>query len=238
MVCVLATIAAACGGLSAKTTVTGPTATRCQISVGTPSSSFTASGGTGTVSVGVSRECTWTARSQAAWVELTSGQNGQGEGTVAYRVTANPDPVARQAAIAINGEQVPIRQSSAPPPPPTPPPAPNPTPQPPPTPPPAPNPTPQPPPTPPPAPLPTPQPPPTPPPAPNPSVQIEGSVHHLRGRCPSLRFRIGSDVVMTTGATHFSRGSCQAVKEKRHVTATGARRHDGVLIAAEVVIGR
>ena len=60
--------------------------------------SFGATGGTGEVKVSVARECAWSASSQAAWVEITAGREGQGDGTVSYRVAPNVDPLTRKAA--------------------------------------------------------------------------------------------------------------------------------------------
>src|SRR5687767_1816839 len=67
--------------------VTGPNVTRCQPTLSSPSTSYGPSGGTGTVAVAVERECAWTASASAPWIVLTSGQQGQGEGTVSYRIS-------------------------------------------------------------------------------------------------------------------------------------------------------
>ena len=76
--------------------------------------SFGPSGGTGTVAVTVARECSWSVSSQSAWVAITSGASGQGDGTVAYRVAENADPVARQTALTVSDKQVTIGQQAAP----------------------------------------------------------------------------------------------------------------------------
>ena len=68
----------------------------------------------GTVSVVVSRECQWSARSGASWVTITSGAEGQGNGSVAYRVAENADPVARQASLVVVERQVSVAQQAAP----------------------------------------------------------------------------------------------------------------------------
>jgi hypothetical protein len=37
--------------------------------------------------------CTWTATSNASWLTITSGASGNGSGTVAFDVAANPGGV-------------------------------------------------------------------------------------------------------------------------------------------------
>ncbi len=109
----LACPAAACGSSTA-TSVTSPTAVRCQARLTNSSPSFAASGGTGSIAIGVARECAWTVTSQAAWVSITSATQGQGDGTVSYRVTENPDPVTRQAAVGVSDQRVTVSQAAAP----------------------------------------------------------------------------------------------------------------------------
>jgi hypothetical protein len=79
---------------------------------GTPSS-FTPSGGAGTISIAVGRECAWSASSQAPWIAITSAAQGQGDGTVTYRVAENEDPVAREGTVAVSDRQVTVPQEAA-----------------------------------------------------------------------------------------------------------------------------
>lgn len=107
--------AAACGSsTSTVTNVTAPTGVRCQTSLTNSTSSFGSSGGTGTLTIGASRECSWSAESRSAWVTITSGAQGQGDGTVTYRVAENADPIGRQAALAVGGHEVGVAQQAAP----------------------------------------------------------------------------------------------------------------------------
>lgn len=101
-------------GSSAVTSVTGPTAARCQATVTNSSSGFGASGGTGTLSVSIDRECSWSATTPAAWIQLASPTSGQGNGSVPYSVAANPDPVARQGTIVVANAQASVSQGAAP----------------------------------------------------------------------------------------------------------------------------
>jgi hypothetical protein len=81
----------------------------------TPSpSDFGPDGGTGTLTIGVERECTWSASSQVGWIQVTSGRDGQGDGKVSFRVTANADPVARRGTIVVGDGSTNLTQRGAP----------------------------------------------------------------------------------------------------------------------------
>ena len=56
-------------------------------------------GGSGTFSVITPERCLWSARSEASWVTVTSGQQGTGNGTVSYVVERNRDATARAGTI-------------------------------------------------------------------------------------------------------------------------------------------
>jgi hypothetical protein len=106
----------ACGS-SATTSVTAPssaTSARCQPNVSSPTTSFGSGGGAGTVSVTVERDCTWSVTTQSPWIAFTSSANGQGDGSVAYRISANADPVSRTGSIDIADRHVSIAQDAAP----------------------------------------------------------------------------------------------------------------------------
>jgi hypothetical protein len=102
-----------CGG-SGTTAVTGPSTTRCQASVSNPAAGLDSSGASGTISVTVGRECSWTASSQAAWIDITSGKQGQGDGKVGFRVAANPDATQRTGALVVADRRVDVSQKAAP----------------------------------------------------------------------------------------------------------------------------
>jgi hypothetical protein len=71
-----------------------------------------AAGGTGTLSIGVARDCAWTAASDAAWVVITSANSGQGEASIEYRVAANTEPAPRRTAIDVNHIKGAINQAT------------------------------------------------------------------------------------------------------------------------------
>ena len=49
----------------------------------------------------------------AQWAVITSGAQGQGDGTIEFRVDQNPDPVARSCAIVIGGQKITLEQQPA-----------------------------------------------------------------------------------------------------------------------------
>ena len=61
----------------------------CTYSISPTNASFSASGGTGSVSVTTQAGCPWTASSGAAWMTITSGSSGSGNGTVNYSIASN-----------------------------------------------------------------------------------------------------------------------------------------------------
>ena len=107
---------AGCGS-STTTSVTAPTETttsRCQPTLRGSQTSFGPSGGTGTLTIGVERECAWTAASLASWIELTSSRQGQGDATVSFRVQPNGDPVVRRSGLSVGEQRLDLSQDAAP----------------------------------------------------------------------------------------------------------------------------
>jgi hypothetical protein len=82
----------------------------CTVSIAPANVSITGSGGSGASSVTSPAGCGWTAASGAAWVTITSGATGSGNGVVNYAVAANTGP-ARTAALAIGGQTATVSQS-------------------------------------------------------------------------------------------------------------------------------
>jgi hypothetical protein len=101
-----------CG--SSSQTITQPSQQRCGISANTETLSFTPDGGTGTVRIAASRECNWTARSDAPWITLSPPLTGQGEGTVSFRVASNADPGVRTGGVSIEDQRLQISQGGRP----------------------------------------------------------------------------------------------------------------------------
>src|SRR5262245_8634309 len=111
----MAAAAIGCGSsATTSTTATAPTSSRCQISLNSPSQTFGPPGGTAQITVNFARECSWSSSTSASWIEFTSGKDGQGDGTIAYRVKVNPDPVARRSSIVVGDQHADVAQDPAP----------------------------------------------------------------------------------------------------------------------------
>ena len=61
----------------------------CAYAIAPPNQSFTETGGTGSIAVTTTSTCPWTAVSSAAFVTVTSGASGTGNGTVNFSVAVN-----------------------------------------------------------------------------------------------------------------------------------------------------
>ena len=84
----------------------------CTITIDPTSVSPGAAGGSGSVAVTANAaDCGWTAVSQEAWVNVTGGGSGTGNGTVQYLVNANVAPGPRQGAILIGGQTFSLSQA-------------------------------------------------------------------------------------------------------------------------------
>ncbi len=83
----------------------------CNYTILPLSQSYTASEGTGSVSVTPSgNSCEWTAASNDSWVTITSGSSGTGEGSVGYTVAENSNCIPRSGSMTIAEEIVIIDQ--------------------------------------------------------------------------------------------------------------------------------
>ncbi len=83
-------------------------------SINPTSASVSGAGGTGSVAVvAFSGSTAWTVSSAVAWVTVTSGSSGMGNGTVNYLVDANPSTSPRTGTIMIGGFSFTISQAGA-----------------------------------------------------------------------------------------------------------------------------
>lgn len=86
-------------------------AAACTFSLDPTSASFSAGGGTGSVTVTASAgTCAWTAASNDNWVTVTSGASGTGSGTVNYSVGQNSG-TARTGTMTLGGRTFTVNQS-------------------------------------------------------------------------------------------------------------------------------
>jgi PKD repeat protein/GH25 family lysozyme M1 (1,4-beta-N-acetylmuramidase) len=88
----------------------------CSYSITPASRSHEAAAASDIVSVGAGAGCGWTATSNAAWITVTSGATGSGNGTVGYSVAANPAQSARTGTLTIAGKTFTVTQAAASPP--------------------------------------------------------------------------------------------------------------------------
>src|SRR5919197_286339 len=104
---------AACS--SSHTSLVGPTSdSKCQVVATVSPPTFTANGGSGTVTISTSRDCTWTVATTTSWVSLNGDRSGQGEASIAYSVAANPVPATRSGTIVVGSQTVEVTQAAAP----------------------------------------------------------------------------------------------------------------------------
>ncbi|TAL00326.1 MAG: PKD domain-containing protein [Verrucomicrobia bacterium] len=83
----------------------------CTYSLSPVSTSMTASGGSGNVSVTAIAGCAWSATANDAWITITSGGSGSGNGTVSYSVAANGSSSSRSGTLTIGGQTFTVNQS-------------------------------------------------------------------------------------------------------------------------------
>ena len=94
----------------------------CTIDISPPSASFSSGEATGSFAVSAPGGCEWAATSAVAWLRVTSGSPGSGNGTVSYSVERNRDTSSRTSTIAVGERSFTVTQSGEPQPPPPPPP--------------------------------------------------------------------------------------------------------------------
>jgi hypothetical protein len=85
---------------------------RCAIEISPRSASVGKDSGSGSFAVTAASQCQWTATSSAAWLAVTSGSPGTGNGTVAYSVERNRDVNPRTATITVGGGTFTVNQAA------------------------------------------------------------------------------------------------------------------------------
>jgi hypothetical protein len=84
----------------------------CSYSINPQFQAFAANGGSGTINVIAEERCAWQAVSSAGWITITSTNVGVGNGTVAYRVEANPSATGRADSVIVAGRTFSVKQKS------------------------------------------------------------------------------------------------------------------------------
>lgn len=87
--------------------------TGCVVSLNPTSQLGAVGGGSGSVAVATDASCTWTAVSNAAWIAVTSGATGAGNGTVQFTFEANVTGMPRTGTITIGGQPFTINQAGS-----------------------------------------------------------------------------------------------------------------------------
>ena len=82
----------------------------CTYSISPSSQQFNASGGTESVGVIAADDCSWTAKSNANWIVITSGSSGNGNGSVTYTVAASTGDSQRTGTMSIAGRTFNVTQ--------------------------------------------------------------------------------------------------------------------------------
>jgi all-beta uncharacterized protein/BACON domain-containing protein len=83
----------------------------CTYSISPSSQNVASSGGAVSVAVTAPASCSWTAVSNAAWIGVSSGSSGSGNGTVQLAIAANAD-AERRGTVTIAGETFTAVQSN------------------------------------------------------------------------------------------------------------------------------
>jgi len=83
----------------------------CTYSINPTNKTFSSDGGTGNITVNTPSGCLWNAvSSDNSWITITSGNSGNGQGTVNYSVTPNPGSIVRNGSITVAGQTFNITQ--------------------------------------------------------------------------------------------------------------------------------
>jgi hypothetical protein len=101
--------------IAGKTFTVTQAALVCSFSISPTSASFPSAGGTGSIAVTATAGCAWTARSNVAWITITAGASGTGNGTVRYSVAANTVATSRTGTLTVAGKTFTVTQAAAPP---------------------------------------------------------------------------------------------------------------------------
>jgi hypothetical protein len=100
------------GNVSVSNGTTGSQAPTCTFSLSGSGQAFTATGGSGNVTVTTSTGCAWSATSSESWLTVVGGASGTGAGVVMYRVAANTSGQARAASLSIGGQTFTVNQTA------------------------------------------------------------------------------------------------------------------------------
>jgi hypothetical protein len=109
------TISGVGGGVTQTAPVALTVGKPCSYSVSPTTATPPASGGSFTLQVTAGSGCSWTATSNSAWLTVTTGGTGSGNGVTGYTVAPNSTSSSRSGSIAIGGASLAVTQAAAPP---------------------------------------------------------------------------------------------------------------------------
>ena len=87
-------------------------AVACSIQIAPASAAYGKDAASGTFGVTAGEQCPWSAASNAAWLAITSGSSGTGNGTVAYALERNRELNSRSAVIAVGERTFTVTQAA------------------------------------------------------------------------------------------------------------------------------
>jgi hypothetical protein len=88
--------------------------TACTYSLSPSTQSVPTAGGTAAVTMTAGSACSWNASSNSAWLTVTGGASGSGNGTISLSAAENPDSTSRTGTITAGGKSVTVTQAGAP----------------------------------------------------------------------------------------------------------------------------
>lgn len=87
-----------------------PAAPSCASTVSSQTTTFTATGGSGAVTITTGASCVWTASADSAWVSFTGATSGTGPATVPFTVASNGETTTRRATLTVGGQPLTLSQ--------------------------------------------------------------------------------------------------------------------------------
>src|SRR5262245_59412487 len=108
----LLALGAGCSSSSSSQVTTGPTLSKCLLTLAVPSR-IDSTGGTEALAITAQPECTWTVSTQVSWISNVAPASGQGDGNVEFLVAANPASTMREGELVINDSHVRVMQEAA-----------------------------------------------------------------------------------------------------------------------------
>ena len=100
--------------IAGQTVTVTQAAAPCNYTLSATALSTANTGGSGAVNVVSTSECQWTAVSGAAWITVSGGASGAGNGTVSLSFASNPSTATRTGTVTIAGQTVTVTQAAAP----------------------------------------------------------------------------------------------------------------------------